>query len=251
MRNNPYESSSLESSSSSTYTGYSPAVAEMANADIRANFLRNTYLHLLGALIAFASLCGIIINVFDQQLEPIVRTLTGGYTWLLFLGGFMFISYIADRWANSNTSRQMQYLGLAVYVVAESLFFVPLLYIAQKFIGPNVIWSAGLMTAIIFGGLSLTILVTRADFSFLKSALAIAGFAALGLIACSILLGMSLGIWFSVAMVVFASAAILYNTSNILHHYNPQQHVAASLALFASVTLLFWYVIQLFMSMRE
>jgi FtsH-binding integral membrane protein len=250
MRNNPYESTSQQSARSS-FSDYSPVVAELANADVRANFLKNTYLHLLGALIAFASICGIIINVFHQQLEPIVRTLTGGYTWLLFLGGFMFISYIADRWANSNTSRQMQYLGLAVYVIAESLFFVPLLYIAQKFIGPDVIWSAGIMTAIVFGGLSLTVLITRADFSFLRSALAVAGFAALGLIACSILLGMSLGIWFSVAMIVFASVAILYNTSNILHHYNPQQHVAASLALFASVTLLFWYVIQLFMSMRE
>jgi len=241
MRSNPYES----------YAEYSPVVAELANADIRATFLRNTYLHLLGSLIAFASICGIIINVFDQQLEPIVRSLFGGYTWLLFLGGFMFVSYIADKWANSNTSPQMQYLGLVVYVVAQSLLFVPLLYIANRFVGPQVIWSAGIMTAIVFGGLSLTVLITRADFSFLRSALAIAGFAALGLIACSILLPISLGMWFSVAMIVFASGAILYNTSNILHHYTPQQHVAAALALFASVTLLFWYVIQLFIAMRD
>lgn len=240
--NNPYES----------YSQYGSSVAEMANADIRATFLQKTYLHLLGAIIAFASICAIIINVFGAQLEPMVLSMISGYNWLLVLGGFMFVSYIADRWANSSSSREMQYLGLSVYVVAQSILFIPLLYIAQKYVGDQVIWSAGIMTAIVFGGLTLTVLVTKADFSFLRSFLVVAGFAALGLIACSILLqGFSLGMWFSVAMVVFASAAILYNTSNILHQYNPQQYVAAALALFASVTLLLWYVIQLFMYARD
>ena len=57
-----------------------------------------------------------------------------------------------------------------------------------------------------------------------------------------------LGLIFSGVMVVFAGAAILYNTSNIMHHYNEAQYVAASLSLFASVALLFWYVLRIFMS---
>jgi FtsH-binding integral membrane protein len=52
-------------------------------------------------------------------------------------------------------------------------------------------------------------------------------------------------------MVAFAGAAILYETSNILHHYRPNQHVAASLSLFASVALLFWYVLRIFMGSRN
>ena len=62
---------------------------------------------------------------------------------------------------------------------------------------------------------------------------------------------MHLGIWFSVAMVVFACAYILYDTSNVMHHYRPGQHVAASLALFASVTLLLWYVIRILISLSS
>jgi FtsH-binding integral membrane protein len=50
-------------------------------------------------------------------------------------------------------------------------------------------------------------------------------------------------------MVVLASAAILYTTSNILRVYHPKQHVAASLTLFASVALLFWYILQILMSL--
>jgi FtsH-binding integral membrane protein len=52
-------------------------------------------------------------------------------------------------------------------------------------------------------------------------------------------------------MVVLASGYILYHTSNVLHHYGTEQYVAAALALFASVALLFWYVLQLFMSLQQ
>ena len=46
-------------------------------------------------------------------------------------------------------------------------------------------------------------------------------------------------------MVIFAGAAILYQTSNILRHYRTDQHVAAALALFAAIALLFWYILRL------
>ena len=68
------------------------------------------------------------------------------------------------------------------------------------------------------------------------------------MILASFFLPISLGLWFSGAMIVFASGSILYNTSNLLHRYQPGQHVAASLALFASVALLFWYVLRFLMS---
>ena len=61
----------------------------------------------------------------------------------------------------------------------------------------------------------------------------------------------SLGIWFPAGMVVFASLYILYDTSNVLHHYRIGQHVAASLALFASVALLFYYMVRLVMSLQR
>jgi uncharacterized protein len=81
--------------------------------------------------------------------------------------------------------------------------------------------------------------------------LKIAGFVALGLILCSIIFGFSLGLFFSFVMVVFASAAILYDTSKVMHHYAPHQYVAASLELFASVALLFWYVLRIVMALSS
>lgn len=230
---------------------YSPTVAELASADIRATFLRRTYLHLLGALLAFGLLSAFLINVFGNQVAQFVGLVTSGYNWFFLLAGVMIVSYLADRWAQGSVSRSMQYLGLTLYVVAEVVLFLPLLYLANMKAGGGVIMSAGILTAVVFGGLTLTVLVTKADFSFLKTALAIGGFVAMGLIACMIFVGLSLGMWFSVAMIVLASGAILYSTSNILHHYNTEQYVAASLALFASVTLMFWYAIRLFMNLEE
>lgn len=240
MNQNPYQS----------FQDYSPSMASLVNADVRAEFLRKTYLHLLASLLAFAGLCAVTINVFDRQIEALMPTLFRGYNWLFFMGGVMLISYLADRWAQSEVSKTVQYLGLSIYVVAEAALFVPLLYIANKF-APGAIASAGIVTGVVFGGLTMTVLLTKSDFSFLRSALVVGGFASLGLVACAVVLGFPLGIWFSVAMIVLAAGAILYQTSNIIHHYNTEQYVAAALALFASVTLLFWYILRLFMQMQE
>ena len=242
MSQNPYQASQYPHANT----------ADLATADARASFIRKTYIHLLGAILACVAIDAFILTCFDAQLKPIVQTVTSGYMWLVVLGAFMGVSYVADRWAHSNTSRQMQYVGLCVYTLAEALILIPLLWIASHYSGDSgIIKSAGLVTAIVFGGLTFTVLVTKADFSFLRWALVAGGFVALAMIVVGIVAGFSLGLWFSVAMVVLASGMILYNTSNVLHHYNTNQHVAASLALFASVALLFWYVLQIFMSMDD
>lgn len=239
MSDNPYQSYP---------TNYSDA-AEFAEVDARASFIRKTYLHLLGAILACAAIDWLILTFFDEQLAPIVGWLHSGpgWHWLAFLGGIMAVSYVADRWARSSVSEPMQYVGLGVYVLAEAVLLLPLLYIAEHFANADVIQSAGLMTAIVFGGLTFAVFLTKADFSFLRWALVAGSFIALGLIVVGCITGFHLGLWFSVAMVVLAAGMILYNTSNVLHHYDTRQHVAASLALFASIALLFWYVLQIFM----
>ena len=51
-------------------------------------------------------------------------------------------------------------------------------------------------------------------------------------------------------MIAFAAGAILDDTSQVLHHYRKDQHVAASLALFAAVALPFRYVLRIVMSLE-
>jgi len=215
----------------------------------RAIFIRKTYGHLAAAILFFIIVEAVLLQ--PAIARPILETfLSSQYSWLIVLGGFMLVSYIANWWANNQASKSMQYLGLGLYVIAEAVIFVPLLFMAQLHM-PDVIAQAGIITLTMFGGLTAVVFTTRKDFSFLGPILSISGFIALGVIICALVFGFNLGILFSAIMIVFASGAILYDTSNILHRYNTNQYVAASLSLFASVALLFWYVLRLLMSLSR
>ncbi|MGK0176221.1 MAG: FtsH-binding integral membrane protein [Lentimonas sp.] len=224
-----------------------PFVVAQAGGDVKANFIRKTYMHLAGAVLAFI---GLEIALFSSPLAAKIASLvlnSGSIGWLGFLGVFIIAGWLARSMAVSG-SKTTQYAGLGFYVVAEALIFVPILYLAVYYSSPQVLTNAVIMTLTLFAGLTATVFITRTDFSFLKTALTVGGFIAIGAIVCGALFGFNLGMWFSVAMIVFACGAILYDTSNILHHYQEDQYVGASLQLFASVALLFWYVLRLFMS---
>lgn len=224
-------------------------VAADAAAVDRAAFIRRTYLHLAGAVLAFVLLEAVLLTL--PVTPNFVALMTGGYGWLITLAAFMGVSWIADKWARSSASQGMQYLGLGLYVVAEAVIFLPLLFIAAFYSDPTVIPMAGIITGLLFAGLTATAFITRSDFSWLAGILTIGGFLALGLIVCSLVFGFTLGLLFSGVMVLFAAGSILYTTSNIIHHYRPDQHVAASLSLFAGVMLLLWYVLRFVMSSRD
>ncbi|TVR50688.1 MAG: permease [Puniceicoccaceae bacterium] len=224
-----------------------PFVVDAAPSD-RAAFIRRTYLHLAGALICFVLLEAFLLQL--PGIENLVVRMVDGMMWLVVLGAFIAVSWLADRWARSEVSETTQYIGLALYVAAQSVIFLPLLYVAAFHSDPTLIPTAGIITGLLFAGLTATAFMTRTDFSFLRGILAIGGMLALGVIVCSILFGFELGLIFSAVMVGFAAASILYTTSNIIHHYRTHQHVAASLALFAGVMLMFWYILRILLSRR-
>jgi FtsH-binding integral membrane protein len=220
--------------------------------EARTAFIRATYGHLAGAIAALAVLEALLLSIpgIDRTVLGILAT--SPYMWLVVMGAFMFVSHIANKWAMSSTSKNTQYLGLGVYVAAEALFLLPLLIFAKLKMGGSslLIYQAGGATLAIFLALTFIAFTTKKDFSFLGGMLKIGGMIALGVIVVAIVFpgALTLGLWFSIAMVVFAAGYILYNTSNIIHHYNTDQYVAAALGLFASVVLLFWYILRIFMS---
>lgn len=242
--------------SPSPYEAYgSPAhVAAMATESERVAFIRRTYAHLGGAVAAFIGLEALIFTLVPADtLHNLAGTMVSGWNWLLVLGAFMAVSWVAQSWASSATSLSTQYLGLILYVVAQAVIFVPLLFVAKNFSGPDsqIIPMAGLLTAVIFGGLTCMVFVTKADLSGIGPYLWVGGLVAMGFIICSIAFGFELGLLFSAALIGLASGYILYHTSNVLHHYRVDQHVAAALALFAAVAILFWYVLRLMMELNR
>jgi FtsH-binding integral membrane protein len=231
----------------------------------RAAFIRRTYAHLAAAILAFIAIETMIFGVirplsdgaFDSAL---FAALTHPFSWLIVLVAFMGISWIANYWAYNGGSPGLQYAGLGLYVVAEAIIFVPLLYVAMVILpnatgdphaGQYIVGQAGILTLCLFAGLTSVVFFTGKDFSFLGPILWIASFVALGFIICAIIFGFNLGLIFALAMIVLAAGAILYDTSNVLHKFRTDQHVAASLSLFASVALLFYYVLWAPLEMRR
>lgn len=219
-----------------------PIVVANASAAEKAEFYRRTYLHVALAVLAFILVETALL--FTVPVEWIGAMFGGEFTWLFIIGLFWLGSVISTRMSFAPTRRQ-QYLGLGLYVLLEAVIFLPMLYIAAGYAGGGVILQAALLTLAMFAGLTSVVFITRADFSFLRTAVVVGGFLALGTIVVGAIFGFDLGLWFSVGMVALASISILYQTGQVKDHYGTHQYVGAALQLFASVMLLFWYILRI------
>ncbi|MCK8479257.1 Bax inhibitor-1 family protein [Psychroserpens algicola] len=222
-------------------------ISALSDAD-RVAFYKKTYAHVAGGVLVF-----ILFEWMLLQSETIVNfamSMTQGWRWLIMLGGFMFITNYAEGMALKTQDKNKQYLAYGLYILAEAFIFVPLIYIAAYYMesGPELLNQAAIVTLALFTGLSAVVFVTKKDFSFLRTGLTIGFFIAIGLIIAGTLFGFNLGLWFSVGMCLLAGGSILYQTSNLVHKYSEDDYIPASLGLFASLMLLFWYVLQIFMS---
>jgi len=221
-------------------------------ADTRAAFVRRTYLHLAGAVAAFV---GIEAALFSSgAAEQIIKDvfLANQWAWIGLMVLFIVGGVVAQVMARSRMPVGVQYAGLTMYVLLEVLIFLPILYIAEtEYPNQQLPLQAGIVTLAVFLGLTVAVFASGRDFSFLGPFLWVAAFLATGVVIAAVIGGLSLGFWFAVAMVALAAGFIIYDTSNIIHQYGEDEHVAAALQLFASVALLFWYVLRIFMLSRD
>jgi len=219
--------------------------AQSYAVESRADFIWKCYAHVVVAILAFAAIEVYLFSsgVAMRIAAPIMKN------WLLVLGAFILVGMGASHLAHRLESKTSQYAAFAVFVVAEALIFAPMLMMAMAMDSSgSMIESAAGVTVLGSVGLIATAMITRKDFSFLRGILVWVGILALVGIVSAVIFGFQLGTWFSLAMIGLAGAAVLYDTSNIIHHYPADKYVAASMALFASIAMMFWYVLRLFMS---
>ncbi|MBA2278299.1 MAG: Bax inhibitor-1 family protein [Chloroflexia bacterium] len=222
--------------------------AASAPASVRAGFIKQVYLYVALAILVFAAVEALLLQW--PGARDFAGVMTEGYNWLLVIVVFGIVTSFADRWARTTASAGKVYAGFALFILAEAVLFLPLL-LGISGQADDVLPTAGVITLLMVAGLTAVVVFTGTDFSFLRGALIVGGFLALGLIVASIIFGFGLGLLFAMAMVAFASGSILYNTSNILKTYRTDQPVAAALSLFASIALLFWYVLSIVSRQRR
>lgn len=229
-----------------TPVSYVPVASRDENT--RADFIVKVYQHLALAVVAFIAVEALFLRlgVAKAMWEFLARSSMG---WLIILGGFMVVTWLATNAAHDMTNTSKQYAGLFGLVVAEALIFAPFLYLMfYEQSQATTVWVAAGVTAAGFAGLSVVGYTTRKDLSFLRPLVMWGFVVALILIVVAVLFGASLGAWFSLAMIALAGAAILYQTQTILRQYPAEAYVGGAVQLFSSVMLLFWYVLRLFSS---
>jgi FtsH-binding integral membrane protein len=229
-----------------------PAIAAPASA--RAAFIKRTYLHLAGAILAFVGIEAALFmtGTAEHIIKDVFVANRGAWIGLMLL--FIVGGYGAQWMARSRQPVGLQYMGLAFYVLLEVIIFLPLLYVSTspQFGGDiNLPIKAGIVTLAVFGGLTVAVFLSGKDFSFMGPVLWVCAFLALGVVIAAALFGFTLGLVFCALMVALAAGFIIYDTSNVMHHYGTNEHVAASLELFASVALLFYYILRIFYMSRN
>lgn len=228
--------------SSSSPMGFSVPVADHP-PEIRSRFMTRVYGLVLGGIGAFMAL---EYFLFSTGIAETIAELVIDTNWLIILGGFMVVSWLANNLGDGRKPRSTQLAGYFLLIGANALLFAAPLWIANQFY-EGVITQAAVLSVLAFAGLSLIAITTSKDFSFLRSVLMWGGVLALALIVGSVIFSVALGLWFSVAMIGFAGAAILYSTQRVYRSYPPDMEIAAAMNLLSSLALLFWYVLQLLM----
>ena len=150
-----------------------------------------------------------------------------------------FILQIALIFFASFAARKpgLNMIAIFRFTTVSGLTLGPLLYQ----VGPSIAAEAFALTAITFAGLSMYVVYSKKDFSFMS------GFLMTGLIV--LVVGGLLNMFFiqsgmmhfvmSGASVLLFSGFILYDTSNIMRYYGTDEHVSATLALYLDVLNLF------------
>lgn len=230
-----------------------PRPVASLDATARGEFVIKVYQHLLLAVAAFVGIETILfITGVAEGLYDFLVT-SGGASWLLIVGLFAVVNWLATAAAHDLGNIQKQYAGLLAMAGAEALIFAPFLHLVfnETDGGTATVGAAAAITAVGFIGLTGVAFVTRKDLSFLRPLLLWAGVAALVAIVGAVVFGFELGIWFSLAMITVAGGSILYQTQAIMARYPNDAYVGAAVQLFGSVMLLFWYVLRLLMQLRD
>ena len=240
-----------------------PFIVADAPAADRAAFFRRTYGLVAIGFAAFAALLALFFVGFDQKtgvafalfagLGSMMKSL-GGWSILLVMLAFWGATTVAQSLAFNRASRGSQYAGLGLYVILEALIFIPLIgyvILSTKGDASSVLVPAGIVTGGMIAGLTALVFMTNLDFSFLKVAIILGSFATLAIVLVAAIAGLSLGAWFSIAMIVLMATVILYQTNEIKNTMETDQHVAAAFVLFSSFVTLLFYVIRLFAGRRE
>ncbi len=159
---------------------------------------------------------------------------------------FIFAMRYARRVSRRITKKSSQYMVYGFFILIKAVIIFPLLCRAEM-TNPSALYSSAIIATGLFSGLTIYALTSNRDFTFLSGFMKVGGMVLFSIFIARILLRVSgysfdnfnVGWIISAFIVIYATAAILYNTNEIKRRYSKTQHVVAALALMVSYVMLF------------
>lgn len=187
--------------------------------------LRNTYMLLAMTLLFSAVTAGIAMSMGIQRMNIFV----------FFIGAYGLM-FLVHKTANSAAGL------LATFAFTGFMGFTlgPILsaYLTLSN-GPQLIMTALGMTAVTFAGLSAVALITRKDFSFLSNFIMAGAIVLILAMVVAMIFNISgLALAVSAGFVLFASAVILFETSQVIHG-GQDNYILATISLYVAIYNLF------------
>lgn len=218
--------------------GQTTAATPTSTREIEINrVLRNTYM-LLGMTLAWSAVVAAGAMAVNAPYPGIILTLVG----------FFGLLFAVHKTANSGWGLfwVFAFTGFLGYTLG------PILNVYLNMAnGPSLVTSALATTAVAFVGLSGYAVITKKDFSFLAGFLTVGFFVLMGAVLLSIFFDLSaFQTAISAGFVLFASAAILWQTSAIVHG-GETNYVIATVVLYTQIYNLFLSLLQIFGIMGE
>ncbi|CAM3681596.1 hypothetical protein CCOS865_02073 [Pseudomonas reidholzensis] len=194
--------------------------------------LRNTY-SLLALTLAFSGVMAFVAQQMRVGYPNIFVVLIG------FYGLFFLTNKLRDSvWGLVSTFALTGFMGFILGPILNR-------YLGMAG-GAEVVSSAFAMTALVFGGLSAYVLISRKDMSFLSGFITAGFFVLLGAVVASFFFQISgLQLAISAGFVLFSSVCILFQTSAIIHG-GERNYIMATVSLYVSIYNLFISLLQLF-----
>ena len=193
--------------------------------------LRNTY-GLLALTLAFSGVMAFVAQQMRVGYPNIFVVLIG------FYGLFFLTNKLRDSaWGLVSAFALTGFMGFLLGPILNR-------YLGMQG-GAEVVSSAFAMTALVFGGLSAYVLITRKDMSFLGGFITAGFFVLLGATLASFFFQVSgLQLAISAGFVLFSSVCILFQTSAIIHG-GERNYIMATISLYVSIYNLFISLLQL------
>lgn len=215
------------------YRPQGPVSSPAASGAIEINrVLRNTYM-LLGMTLAWSAVVATMSMAMNAPYPGFI----------IVIAGFFGLLFAVHKTANSPWGLfwVFAFTGFLGFTLGPILNMY--LNLAN---GPTLVASALATTAAAFVGLSAYAVVTRKDFSFLSGFLVVGFFVLMGAVLLSFLMDLSaFHTAISAGFVLFASAAILWQTSAIVRG-GETNYLLATVLLYTSIYNLFVSLLHIF-----